>query len=276
MSFKDILAVVTSAKSEAHVIAAAEQLAVQTHGRLSALVTGWLPPVVLSVEGWTVSPMWAEAVEEARRQLASEHGRVKARMASFERTGDIQSELMELASGRAVTGMWARHADVTVVGRPQNEIGDAVVEGPLFESGRPVLVTPPGWTPQPIGRSVLVCWKPTREAARALGDAADLISQAAQVTVVTVDAQPSEDGYGPRPGLDITAHLARRGASANLANLTSMGRSEASVILEQAVVVGADLIVMGGYGRSRMSQFIFGGVTRDMLKSASMPVLMSH
>ena len=78
------------------------------------------------------------------------------------------------------------------------------------------------------------------------------------------------------PGVDITAHLARRGVKVQLANLDSMGRTDASVIDEHALAVDADLIVMGGYGRSRMSQFIFGGMTREMLKTARVPVLMSH
>ncbi len=116
----------------------------------------------------------------------------------------------------------------------------------------------------------------SREAARALAAAGDLLERADRVTVATVDAKPSEDGYGPHPGVDISTHLARHGVQPELINLDSTGRSETKAILDQALAVNADLIVMGGYGRSRMSEFIFGGVTREMLKTSNVPILMAH
>jgi nucleotide-binding universal stress UspA family protein len=276
MKFRDILAIVSTGASDEHVIAAAKQIAIQNAGKVTGLVVGWLPPVSLSVEGWAVTPIWGDVVEESRKQLAADLKKMKARIERNGLGGDVESELLEFSAGRIVTGLRGRHADITVVGRPRGDFDQALVEGPLFESGRPVLVVPPTWKPREIGKSVLVCWKPTREAARALGDADDFLVNARQVTVITIDAKPSEDGYGPRPGVDITAHLARRGVEVQLVNLDSMGRSDASVIQEQALAIDADLIVMGGYGRSRMSEFIFGGMTRDMLRMAGHPVLMAH
>jgi nucleotide-binding universal stress UspA family protein len=93
---------------------------------------------------------------------------------------------------------------------------------------------------------------------------------------VTVDAKPSENGYGDHPGADITAHLARRGLKVELVNLDSLGRSHAQTIQDHAIAVKADLVVMGGYGRSRLSEFIFGGLTREMLQTSDIPVLMAH
>ena len=276
MKFTDILAIVASAKADEHVIAAAEQLASQTDGKITGLLVGWLPPVSLAMEGWAVSPVWGDVVEDSKRKLAAELERVKERLDRTGRSAGVESELLELSAGRIVTGLRGRHTDISVVGRPRADFGQAIVEGPLFESGRPVLVIPPTWKPRQIGKSVLVCWKPTREAARALADADHFLTNANLVTVATIDAQPSEDGYGPRPGIDITAHLARRGVKAQLANLDSMGRTEVAAIQEHALAVDADLIVMGGYGHSRMSEFIFGGMTREMLKTATVPVLMSH
>lgn len=276
MKFKDILTVVTSAQGDEHVIAAAEQIASRNDGRVSGVVIGWLPPVSLAVEGWSVSPVWGDIAEQARKELASEFDRVKARFARIERSGLLESELLELTAGRIVVGVRGRHADMTVVSRPRAEVGQALVEGALFESGRPVLVVPPQWKSGAIGKSIVVCWKPTRESARALGDADDFLLAADKVSVVTVDARPSEDGYGVHPGGDIAAHLARRGVHVEVCNLPSMGRSEVRVIEDQVRAQDADLIVMGGYGHSRMSEFIFGGMTRDMLKMAPVPVLMAH
>ena len=137
-------------------------------------------------------------------------------------------------------------------------------------------IVPQDWKQRQIGQSVLIAWKPTREAARALADAEDFIACADRVTVVTIDAESSEEGYGAQPGADIAAHLASREAKIELLNLASAGRGEARAVLDQALAVDADLIVMGGYGRPRMSEFIFGGVTRDMVHGATVPVLMSH
>lgn len=276
MKFRDILAIVGSATGDEHVIAAADQLASQNDGKLSGLLIGWLPPVSLAVEGWAISPVWGDVVEESKKQLAVELERVREKLDRTGRGSGVESELLELSAGRIVTGLRGRHADITVVGRPHADFGQAIVEGALFESGRPVLVVPPAWKRRQIGRSILVCWKPTREAARALGDADDFLVNASQVTVATIDALPAEDGYGPRPGLDISAHLARRGTKVTLTNLDSMGRTEVKAIQEHALAIDADLIVMGGYGHSRMSEFIFGGMTREMLKTATLPVLMSH
>jgi nucleotide-binding universal stress UspA family protein len=276
MKMKDILTITTTGAPNEHVIAAAEQIARQNAGKVIGLVVGWLPPVSLSMEGWAVTPVWGDITEESRKELAAELLRVKTRLDAGGLGRDVESELLEMSAGRIATGLRGRHADITVVGRPHGDFDQAIVEGPLFESGRPVLIVPPNWKPREIGRSVLVCWKPTREAARALGDADDFLVNASQVTVVTIDARPSADGYGPRPGVDITAHLARRGVKVELVNLDSLGRSVANVIHDQALAMDADLIVMGGYGRSRMSEFIFGGMTREMLKMAEHPVLMAH
>lgn len=276
MKYMDILAIVGSAKADEHVIAAAEQLASQNDGKIRGLVIGWLPPVSLAMEGWAVTPVWGDVVAESKKQLADDLERAKVRIDRTGRGAGVESELLELSAGRIVTGLRARHTDITVVSTPRADFGQAIVEGPLFESGRPVLIVPPAWKPHQIGKTVVVCWKPTREAARALGDADDFLANADHVSVVTIDAKPAEDGYGPRPGLDIAAHLARRGIKVELINLDSLGRSEAKTLQEHTLAIGADLVVMGGYGHSRMSEFIFGGMTREMLKTATLPVLISH
>jgi len=279
MKFKDILAIVTSQVRDEHTIAFAEQLAKQNSGHLSGVVVNWIPALPLAVEGYVADPMWGEMVNQVKKDLNLETAKVKQRLTRNMDGSVVESLLLEFGAARSILGMHARHADITIIGRPSSVTSDAshaLLEGPLFESGRPIIVIPPEWKPREIGRSVLVCWKSTREAARALGDADDFLAVAHRVTVVTVDAKPSEDGYGAHPGSDICTHLARRGVKVELVNLDSTGRSETRAIQDQALAVGADLIVMGGYGRSRMSEFIFGGVTREMLKTSTFPVLMAH
>jgi nucleotide-binding universal stress UspA family protein len=235
-----------------------------------------MPTIAPAVEGYIVDPTWGDVVKQAQDELRDAKAAVEKRLAQTNERVQVESSFLQFGAARPVIGMRARHADLTVVRRPSLDAGDAIVEGPLFESGRPVVIVPPDWRPRNIAKSVLVCWKPTREAARALGDADDFIQNAERVAVVTVDAKPSEDGYGEHPGADISAHLARRKVKVDLANLDSMGRSQAEAITDHAVAIDADLIVMGGYGRSRLSEFIFGGLTREMLRKASVPVLMAH
>jgi nucleotide-binding universal stress UspA family protein len=277
MRARDILAVVTSVTRDESVIAVAETLAMQSGGRLTVVLIGWQPNVA-PVDGFVLDPLYAELVEDARRKLADERTKIENRLAQKETHTTIETYFIEPGAVGAVLGARARHADLTVVSRPSkagSHLNSAILEAALFDSGRPVIVAPPDWKETPIGRNVLVAWKPTREAARAVGDADAFILDAGRVSVVTVDASPDR-GYGERPGADITAHLAYRGAKAELFNLDAAGRSETRAILDQAMALGADLIVMGGYGRSRLSEFIFGGITREILKSADRPVLMSH
>ena len=277
MSFRDILTFVTSQAQNEHVIAFAEQLARQTVGRVTAAAVNWQPNVA-PVDGYVVDPLYGQLVEDARAQLREEASKLDVRLKKETTDATVESYLIEFGAAGAELGLRARHADVCIVTRPtksNRESAQAILEAAMFESGRPVIIVPPEWKPGPIGEHILFAWKPTREAARALGDADELIARAKRVSVVTVDAKPSR-GYGEQPGADIAAHIAFRGATTELFNLDSGGRSETKVILDHAQVGGSDLIVMGGYGRSRMSEVIFGGVTREILRTTTVPVLMSH
>lgn len=278
MRFRDILSIVTGHADEP-VIALAEQIAEQNSAYVSTLVVNWVPSFPMHADGWSLEPVWTDVTRAAQKNLEKEVAAVRERL---ERNSDQPvpgSVLLEPALTRREIGMRARYADIAILPRPARgkaDLARALLEGALFSSGRPVLLAPTEWRPRAVGRRVLVAWKPTREAARALGDAADVLSGAEHVTVVTVDAEPSEAGYGPLPGADIAAHLARRGCSVSLANVDSVGRNDARAILDQALSMDADLIVMGGYGHSRTSELIFGGVTRDMLRSSPVPLLLAH
>lgn len=277
MKFKDILAIVTSQAANEHVLAFAVQLARQNDARVSTVVVNWLPNLI-PVDGWVAGDVYAGLVEDARKVLGEETQKVESHLAREHEARQVQSCLIHIGAAGAALGLRARHADVSIVARPTQANTDsahAILDATLFDSGRPMIIVPPEWRAGEIGRNVLVAWKPTREAARALADAEDFITGADKVSIVTVDAKP-EHGYGERPGAEIAEHLARRGANVEVFNLDGAGGSETNAILDHAIAIGADLVVMGGYGRSRMSEFIFGGVTRDILKTATVPVLMSH
>jgi len=96
------------------------------------------------------------------------------------------------------------------------------------------------------------------------------------VTVLTIDPREGPEGHGEVPGANISLHLARRGVKAEVERTASAGLPVGEVLLSRAADLGADLIVMGAYGHSRARELLLGGATRSLLRSMTVPVLMSH
>lgn len=275
MKFRDIFAVAASGAPHDSAVAVAQQLAIQNEGRVSALQVAWMPALIMA-EGWVASPVWADIRAQAEAGLTLDLAALSSTLkAGLPATGTVEGELLELGVFADVVAIRAQHHDVTVVGCTQTDAQQRLTEAALFTAGRPVILAPVAWKPREIGRNIVVCWKPTREAARALAEADDLLSHAYRVAVVRVDADHAEDDCLAAGG-DIADHLGRRGVAVHTCVLAPLGRSEARAVLDHAAAVDADLIIMGGYGRSRMSEFVFGGMTRDMLRSANIPILMAH
>ena len=121
---------------------------------------------------------------------------------------------------------------------------------------------------------VMVCWDGGRASTRAIGDAMPLLEKAKQIEVVVVGSKPPKSDEVS--GADLGQHLARHGVNVDVKRITSPDIDVASTILSYAADASADLIVMGGYGHSRLREFILGGATRAILESMTVPVLMSH
>jgi nucleotide-binding universal stress UspA family protein len=103
-----------------------------------------------------------------------------------------------------------------------------------------------------------------------------LLVKAEAVEVLIVDAQLNSTHHGPEPGADIARHLAHHGAIVEVRKLSSGGKDVGRVLLSEAAAFSADLVVMGAYGHSRLRDWVFGGVTRLVLREAAVPVLMSR
>jgi nucleotide-binding universal stress UspA family protein len=176
-----------------------------------------------------------------------------------------------------IFGPLARRFDLSAVGQPEpNKIApeDLIIEAALFDSGRPVIVVPHiRKAPLKLGR-VLVAWDGSRAAARALGDAMPLLTRAAAVEVVIVTTAPTKSDE--IPGADVAEMLARHRVTVELRRIGAAGISVADTILNHASDTAADLIVMGGYGHSRLREFVLGGTTRAIVTSMTAPVLLSH
>jgi nucleotide-binding universal stress UspA family protein len=126
-----------------------------------------------------------------------------------------------------------------------------------------------------IGERVLVAWDGGREAARAVNDALPILERAKSVTVLSVNPA-SEDGSRREPGADISLHLARHGVKVEAQRRITTEISAGDAILNEIASKGSDLLVMGAYGHSRLRELVLGGVTRQILGSMTVPVLMSH
>ena len=218
-----------------------------------------------------------DAERETNRQAASDA------IARFEEAARLaavsaESRLVEASFSDAtnVFGSIARTFDLSVVGQaePKSMRDDLMIEGALFDSGRPVLVIP---YIQRAGLKldrVMACWDGSRNAARAINDAMPFLTRAKAVDVVTIGA--GKDRTGEIKGVDIAQHLARHGLKVELRQINAGGVDVPNVILSDAADRDADFIVMGGYGHSRLREFILGGATRGILLSMTVPTLMSH
>lgn len=165
------------------------------------------------------------------------------------------------------------HSDLIIIGQQDRpEVGQSAAEV-VLRAGRPVLVVPLLGVSGAIGARVLIAWNASREAVRAINDALPLLERADEVHLVVVSAEEQAPDF---PTAEIGFHLERHGVSARKRVIPPSGDDGGDTLLSYAADEGMDLLVMGAYGRSRLSELVLGGVTRRVLRDTVVPVLMSH
>jgi nucleotide-binding universal stress UspA family protein len=182
-----------------------------------------------------------------------------------------------VAAAAEIFGRIARRFDLAVVGQSERDKGpaeDLMIEGALFESGRPVIVVPYIQSTGLKTDRMMACWDGSRAAARAIADAMPLLAKAKLVELLIVSGERGKSDE--IAGADMGQHLARQGLKVEVKRVPKGDIEVANVILSHVADSGADLIVMGGYGHSRLREFVLGGVTDSILSSMTVPVLMSH
>jgi len=247
---------------EAHVLG----VAVAYEPVIPGTVFGGIPPEIIDGQR-------READNKARAAV-SRFDQAAKRAGLSSETRILRTTIAEAADE---LGRIGRRFDLVVVGQPDraNSAPDQVVdESVLFESGRPVIFVPFIQKGGMTLDHVLICWDGSRAAARAVADALPFLKKSKQVDVLIVSEKPNKTNE--IPGADLGQHLARQGLKVDIKHITAPDIGVAPAILSYAADSDTDMIVMGGYGHSRLREFVLGGVTRGMLDSMTVPVLMSH
>lgn len=216
----------------------------------------------------------AAEMEEKAQAAFEKFARLEGLAGSAAKGNEAVSAAWHCEKGREEEWVpaYGRTSDLIVVGRPAKDdtATRATQEAALFETGRPILI--PGSAPVGVD-TVAVAWKSTREAARAVTAAMPLIVKAKRVLVLTVTEPGTDEDLAA--GRLVTT-LRRQVAAVELHRISGDRRPAAQVLLAEANERGAGLIVMGGYGHSRLREWVFGGVTEYVLRASALPVLMAH
>jgi nucleotide-binding universal stress UspA family protein len=281
---KDVMVFLEGAPLDEGGIRQGEAIAVQFGAHLTGLFGVVLPDLLVTIPIESGVAAVEAFIEIENRLKAEADQKLAALRARFERIA-VPSEVRRVDANpgtiAAAIAKEARWGDLLIVPRPLDSSGSNlwqdVAEKALFESGRGVFVLPNGPGAHVIPGSIMIAWKDTRECAHAIAEAAPFINQASRVVVASVDPKLQKQGKTVTPEADIAAHLHRLGArSVEVREVTSGGRTVEQALVSEARSMSADLVVMGGYGHSRLREWALGGATRDMLKNCEIPILFAH
>lgn len=279
MSFKTVLTVFSSTEEVDRVVSYIAPLIAKWDAHLIGVHSEPAASVFATPEGFPDASYLQAAIERSQ-QRASEC-RQKAEKACKQAGIEIEWRTFQSESGDNARSALssAYRADLVVAMQPDpSSESDTYtnIETLLFDTGRPVLLVPyAGKAPPEISR-VIVAWNGRRESARAVFDSLPFLKAAKEVEVFIVDPQDTRDQSAPYAGSEIAATIARHGVNVSVIIEKSAGVPIGSLIENRVSDSGADLVVMGAYGHSRLREIIFGGTTRTLLESMPALTLMSH
>jgi nucleotide-binding universal stress UspA family protein len=286
MALRDLVVLLDGSSRDEIKLAVAVELARRNDAHLTGLCPlELLLPADMSFALGGYPDLWA--LPEFAKQVDTQ-ARAKAAL--------IETGFRELLRREGINGDWvlepgflipsitrrAHATDLIVIGQadPENPLpGSArtLIEDVLMTAGRPLLLIPYAGRFDKVGMNALVGWTPTRECARAVHDALPILAPGAKLVVLTVERPRTGDDSQVLATAEIAEHLARHGIDVSAARtIVTDGLSPADALLDYASDIGADLLVVGGYGHSRTREMIMGGVTRELLQHMTVPVLMSH
>jgi nucleotide-binding universal stress UspA family protein len=278
MSYKAVLAPVIALEEDEAALAAVKEIAAKFSAKPTALILA----VHLASTFMDPEQPLSAALNDLAKGSQSRAAQLRRGIAAWLAEHAPEFEIKDLAIETAVDDdrvvAHARVTDLIVIARSasHDRARQAVIEDVLLKSGRPMLIVPARPLLRRSWDKIVIGWNARAEAVRAINGAMPLLRAAKQVVVATIDAMPSVSGHSAAPGREIAAYLALHGVRADVHNVDGLGRSEGRALLDEAMAIDADALVLGAYGHSRAREFLFGGVTREMLAGASIPLLMAH
>ena len=277
MGYKTILVSVDAGATAARTVTAARELA----ERFDAHVIGLHVRPRFQAPAFTDGSFGLETLYEQHKEMATADAATAA--ATFKNAMGTRVSEWRMIDGFVddELAIAARYSDLVVVSQtdskgPPSSAPTDLPEHVALTTERPVLVVPHAGAVTAAGKTVLLCWNASRESSRAATAALPFLKKAGKVVVLTIDAKASERGHGAEPGADVAEWLSRHGAKVTVQRDTAADNDIGATILSRATDHGADLIVMGVYGHSRVREFVMGGVSRTLLSSMTAPLLIAH
>jgi nucleotide-binding universal stress UspA family protein len=255
--------------------------AVSVAAALEAHLTGvaFIYDPVVPISGAGYIPAEVIEIQREDNETAADAA-IKGFTAATDQAGISAEPLITNASLAGAGDHFARMArrfDLAIVGQAEPEISSMeqiIGETTLFESGRPMIMVPYIQKAPFKTDNVMICWDGSRTAARAVADAIPIIRKSGRVEIVIVASDRGKQDE--IEGADIGQHLARHGLKVDVHRISGGNIDVGDALLSHAADSGADFMVMGGYGHSRLREFVLGGVTRSIFGSMTLPVLLSH
>jgi nucleotide-binding universal stress UspA family protein len=278
MTFRDILAPVISLEDDEPALASASEIAARFDAKVAALIVAIHTASDFAETDAPLSAVLADIARGTQSRVATLRRELVDWLAGAGAQFEVRDVTIEEAVNEDRVAAHARVADLVVISRgaAHNRARQEMIEDVLFRSGRPLLLVPGKPQRRRDWKTIVIGWNAKAEAVRAVTGSLPLLKAADRVVIATVDATPSPAGHSEAPGHDIAAHLARHGVNVEVSNIDGLGRTAGRALLDEAIAHDADVIVLGAYGHSRARELIFGGVTRELMASATVPLLMAH
>ncbi len=277
--YKDLLLALDTSEASAGCVDYGIRLAKRFDAHLTGLylIPEFTPPASVGMYMTTDIKADVERYELEKADVAINRFRETA-----DREGvavDTRTDSCSLSAFADILAIHGRYADAVIIGQPNDHDSAGIVQDPgdtLLTCGAPVIVVPYIGAPLTVSEHVMIAWNASPESARAVRDAMPLLEQAKAVHVVCFQPKKSRAGHGDMPGADIALHLSRHGIQVEVEVIEGKDIDVGNAILSHLADRGSDFLVMGGYGHSRVREFILGGATRTILQSMTVPVLLAH
>ncbi len=228
------------------------------------------------VGSWFASPMVTDLNHQTmtKAEEVAVDARAKATAAGITADVHVIFDHVENVAEKAIQA--ARLSDLIIVDQSRGRLDTTGIlfEAALFHTGRPLIVASPRKPVFSTVKSVTIAWDGSAHAARAVGDALSLFHDIGVAHIVSVDGE--KDLGNTLSGDKLAASLARKGLKTTVATIARKGATVSSALDTYAAHQGSDLIIMGGYGQSRLREFIFGGVTIELTQSSIVPLFMAY